>query len=461
MRSMKILTRLAAFAAVALAAATFVHAQSPEPEVAPYSSAPGAFTEAELDQMLAPIALYPDELLSQMLMAATYPLEVVEAARWSRAHRELAGYEAVAAVDNQDWDPSVKSMVAFPAVLAAMNEQLDWTQRLGEAFLGQQADVMRSVQKLRRAAYEAGNLASTDEMVVTREGTDFALGSPSPELMYVPYYDSRVVYGPWWWPAAPPVYWSPWPEYYVYSGYGFAWGLGIPIGLNFFYGDFDWGRHHVRVGDHRPFYYHGRDHRPIPTQGRQWQHDPAHRHGVEYRNPVARRDFGSARAPTTPRHDGRAGPSRPAPSAGGRPIARPAPQPGFFPQQPQARPAAPPQRGTESSRGGTGSPAARPYAPNAPQIARPQGNVPQAARPPVSAPPAGGQPIARPYAATPQGAHPQGGFPQGGRPPAAAPQQAQPIARPPAAAPQAARPAPSAPAHAQGTERQAPQEPGR
>jgi hypothetical protein len=332
MRSMKILARLAAFAAVALSAASFVLAQSPEPEVAPYSSAPGAFTEAELDQMLAPIALYPDELLSQMLMAATYPLEVVEAARWSRAHQELAGHEAVAAADNQDWDPSVKSMVAFPAVLAAMDQQLDWTQRLGEAFLGQQADVTRSVQKLRRAAHDAGNLASTDEMVVTREGSDYALDSPSPEMMYVPYYDPRVVYGPWWWPAEPPVYWSPWPEYYVYSGYGFAWGLGIPIGLNFFYGDFDWGHHHVRVGDHHPFYYHGRDHRPIATQGHQWQHDPAHRHGVAYRNPVARRDFASARAPTTPRRDGRTGQSRPAPAAGGNAIARPTPQQGFFPR---------------------------------------------------------------------------------------------------------------------------------
>jgi hypothetical protein len=193
MRSMKILARLAVSTCMALAMAS-AHAQSNEaPSAAPYSAAQGAYTERDLDQMLAPLALYPDELLSQVLMAATYPLEVVQAARWSRAHPDAQGEEAVAAVDGEDWDPSVKSLVAFPNVLGMMNEQLDWTQRLGEAFLAQESDVTRSVQKLRRAAYDEGNLASTDEMVVTRDGPDIALDSPSPESVYVPYYDPREV----------------------------------------------------------------------------------------------------------------------------------------------------------------------------------------------------------------------------------------------------------------------------
>src|SRR5947199_904119 len=120
------------------------------------------FTQQELDQMLAPIALYPDSLLTQILMASTYPLEVVEAARWSRANPSLKGDQAVQAVTQNSWDPSVKSLVAFPQILQMMDEKLDWTERLGDAFLAQQTQVMDTVQNLRQKAYEAGNLTSTD-----------------------------------------------------------------------------------------------------------------------------------------------------------------------------------------------------------------------------------------------------------------------------------------------------------
>src|SRR5665213_739470 len=120
------------------------------------------YTQADLDQMLAPIALYPDELLAQILMAATYPLEVVQAARWSRSYPDLHGDEAVARADDEDWDPSVKALVAFPEVLALMDQKLDWTQRLGEAFLGEQSLAMDTVQRLRHAAYDKGNLRTTE-----------------------------------------------------------------------------------------------------------------------------------------------------------------------------------------------------------------------------------------------------------------------------------------------------------
>ncbi|HSN21575.1 MAG TPA: DUF3300 domain-containing protein, partial [Usitatibacter sp.] len=280
----------AAFLAAPLALAQTYYEEAAQPA---YSSPQAAFTDAELDQILAPVALYPDELLSQILMASTYPLEVVEAARWSRAHPDLVGEDAVSAVDSQDWDPSVKSLVAFPQVLMQMDEQLDWTQRLGEAFLTGQDNVMASVQRLRRAAMDAGHLSTTDEIVVSREAGEIALDSPSPDTVYVPYYDPRVVYGNWWWPSYPPVWWSPWPGYY-YPGdyYGFAWTVGIPVGVDFFYGDFDWHRHHVRLHDRHPFYYQDRDHRD-----HQWRHDPHHRRDVQYRNPIARREFGGATAP--------------------------------------------------------------------------------------------------------------------------------------------------------------------
>jgi hypothetical protein len=402
---MKILARLAVSTCMALAVGA-AYAQSEEAAAAaPYSVAQGAYTEEDLDQMLAPVALYPDELLSQVLMAATYPLEVVQAARWSRAHPEAQGEDAVAAVDGEDWDPSVKSLTAFPNVLGMMSEQLDWTQRLGEAFLAQESDITRSVQKLRRAAYDEGNLASSDEMVVTRDGGDIALDSPSPESVYVPYYDPRQVYGAWWWPNAAPVYWAPWPGYYV-GGYGFAWSVPIVVGSNFFFGDFDWRRHHVRLHDTRPFYFHGRDHRPIFVRNNQWRHDPYHRRDVPYRNPLARRDFTSPSAGNVRRDErlrnrpqqverapqpSNANPmarnlrnDRP-PGNQPNPITRPAPQQqGFFPAQPQPQPA--PQRSAEPRgfvpNGGTRAPRYVPQAPQVPQpaqqsFARPQVIMPQ------------------------------------------------------------------------------------
>jgi hypothetical protein len=154
------------------------------------------FRQEELDQMLAPIALYPDSLLSQILMAATYPLEVVQASRWSRANAGTKGQDAVRAVESKDWDPSVKSLTAFPQILTMMDEKIEWTERLGEAFLAQQSDVMDSVQGLRRRAEAAGNLQSSDQMRVAREGEYITLHQPGPEIVYVPYYNPLVVYGP-------------------------------------------------------------------------------------------------------------------------------------------------------------------------------------------------------------------------------------------------------------------------
>ena len=246
-----------------------------------------AFTQQELDQMLAPIALYPDSLLSQILMASTYPLEIVEATRWSKANPNLKGDEAVKAAEQNGWDPSVKSLVAFPQVLTMMDDKLSWTERLGDAFLTQQAQVMDTVQSLRQKAYAAGNLKSTDQVRVDQQGQTIVIEPPNPQVVYVPYYDPREVYGPWWWPGYPPVYWGPWPGYFVRPGFevGFAWGVGITVGAAFFFGAFDWPHRHIRVIPVNNFYFRN-------NVVRVWAHDPVHRLGVPYRDVGLRQRFG-------------------------------------------------------------------------------------------------------------------------------------------------------------------------
>lgn len=239
------------------------------------------FRQDELDQMLAPVALYPDSLLSQMLMASTYPLEVVQAARWSRANPGLNGQDAVRAVEHMDWDPSVKSLTAFPQVLSMMDEKLEWTERLGEAFLAQQADVMDTIQGLRRRAEAAGNLRSNEQMRVARQGEVIVIEPPAPGVVFVPYYSPLVVFGPWWWPHYPPVFWAP-PPHYVVAAHrpAFAWGSGIVISAGFFFGHFDWPHRHVKV----VHVHHPRpDARPIRVHA-DWRHDPVHRRGVPFRH---------------------------------------------------------------------------------------------------------------------------------------------------------------------------------
>jgi hypothetical protein len=233
--------------------------------------------QQELDAILAPIALYPDELLSQLLMAATFPQDVAQAAQWSRANPGMKGDEAVRAVDNQPWAPAVKSMVAFPDVLKAMGEQPEWTRKLGEAFLASEGNVLQTVQGLRQRADKAGNLRTSEQLAVNHEGENYALSSPSPETTYVPYYDPRTAYGDWAYPEYPPVYWNPWPGYAYYGGWALGWGAGIYVGTGFYYGGFNWGHyghHYVHYSGHRPYYWHGNDYyrgwRNDRRDGRTW-----------------------------------------------------------------------------------------------------------------------------------------------------------------------------------------------
>lgn len=267
------------------------------------------FSQQELDQMLAPIALYPDPLLSQILMASTYPLEVVEAARWSHANPGLQGQDAVRAVEPMNWDPSVKSLTAFPQVLSMMDSKLDWTESLGEAFVGQQDDVMNTVQGLRRRAAAAGNLLSSEQMRVAQEGDYIDIEPPGPGIVYVPYYDPTLVYGPWWWPAYPPVFWAP-PAYYVGPAYrpGFYWGSGIAISATFFFGHADWRHRRVTVVNNTVNNATIVNRAPaanasVRSRAVAWQPDPAHRRGAPFHHVAARQRFDriASAAPTTAR----------------------------------------------------------------------------------------------------------------------------------------------------------------
>ena len=276
-----------------------------------------AFAQQELDQMLAPIALYPDALLSQILMASTYPVEVVEAARWSRSNQDLAGDRAVRAVERMDWDPSVKSLVAFPQILGMLDEKLNWTEDLGDAFLDQQTQVMDTVQYLRQKAYAAGNLRSSDQYRVDYEGSTFSVTLANPEIVYLPYYNPLVVYGAWWWPTHQPVYWAPWPGYYTRPGHarGFAWGAGIPVARGFFYCTPDWQRRSVNIVNVNTYYY-----RPVyvnrqteithnvsvmNSASNVWQHDTAHRRDAPYRDAAWRQTAAHAAAAPDVRHKSR------------------------------------------------------------------------------------------------------------------------------------------------------------
>ncbi len=285
----KILNSLVIRTLVLLFAASVTFAPASAQDRAP-------FRQAELDQMLAPVALYPDSLLSQILMASTYPLEVVQAARWSRANPGLSGQEAVRAAEHMDWDPSVQSLTAFPQILDMMDEKLDWTEDLGEAFLAQQADVMDSVQALRRRAEAAGNLRSSEQMRIERQGEVIYIQQSAPGIIYVPYYNPVVVYGTWWWPAYPPVYWAPPRAYYVAPAYrtAFLWGSGVVISANFFFGQCDWQQRHVTVVNN----YVTMNRTTIVNQSRTrvaWHPDPAHRHDTPFRHEAARERFEQSR----------------------------------------------------------------------------------------------------------------------------------------------------------------------
>ncbi|MBV8402114.1 MAG: DUF3300 domain-containing protein [Acetobacteraceae bacterium] len=230
--------------------------QSPKPNAAQANETVQTFNTEQIDALLAPIALYPDTLLTQILMASTFPLQVVAAGRWLEepAHKEFKGDALTQALEAQDWDPSVKSLVPFPQVLTMMNANLDWVQQLGYAVADQQAAVLDSVQRLRRQAQSNGGLQSSPQQVVRTEGQSIVIEPAEPNVVYVPSYNPTVVYGTWPYPSYPPVYLPP-PAGYVagtalLSGLAFGAGVAITAGL-WGWARPAWGSGHVDVNVNR------------------------------------------------------------------------------------------------------------------------------------------------------------------------------------------------------------------
>ena len=261
-------------------------------------------TAPQLEQLVAPIALYPDALLSQILMASTYPVEVIAAARWSQANPNVTGDALQTAMQQQPWDPSVKALTALPQALQMMSDKLEWTQQLGDAFLAQQSDVLNAVQQLRARADANGQLKSTPEQKVTttprsaaeRSSTAggleaapanvYAIESTNPDEYYVPIYDPGVVYGTWPYPTYPPYYWQP-PGYVASNVFSFATGVIVGSAI---WGNINWNNNFVQIN---PLRYNNFNRTNVANIGNgNWAHNPAHRGAVPYRDAGVAQRFG-------------------------------------------------------------------------------------------------------------------------------------------------------------------------
>src|ERR1700674_4118853 len=238
------------------------------------AASPAKQSPHELQQLVAPIALYPDALVAQILAASTYPTQIVEADRWIQTHSNIKGQELAKEVDKQDWDPSVKAMAQFPSVLENMDKNLSWTSSLGDAYINQPQDVTDAVQTLRQQARNAGHLNGNEQERVTTQGSTIVIEPANPEVVYVPAYDPWLVYGepiiayPGWYPL-PGIFWG---------GVGLSFGIGFGIG---FFGGFGWG------WGHWGYDWHGRraffDHHAFVSHSREFGHEGFHhgdsRHG--------------------------------------------------------------------------------------------------------------------------------------------------------------------------------------
>jgi hypothetical protein len=272
------------------------------------------FSREELTQMLAPIALYPDSVIAQILMASTYPLEVVEAERWRRANKDLTGDALDNALLAKTWDPSVKSLCHYPDVLYAMSDKLDQTRKLGDAYLAQQDDVMATIQDLRRRADEQGNLKTTQQQTVIHEDPYIMIEPVDPQVVYVPVYDPLYVYGPWWYPAYPPWYWYYSPSIFVTGGF-IAFGPPFFIGFGIYsWCGFDWGTRVIFVDFDKTSHFHRHRRGDFDSGKQRWKHNPTHRRGVAYRDRRTSERFGQEK----PRRSAASQETRGYPSGDGR-----------------------------------------------------------------------------------------------------------------------------------------------
>lgn len=404
-------TLTSALFTLALAVPAAAHPQTPAPapsaraaQDAPAAqSAPAgeksAFSQDQLEQIVAPIALYPDSLLAQILMSSTYPLEVVEAGRWRAKNPKLQGDALEKALQEFTWDPSVKALCGFADVLKRMSDNLDWTQDLGDAFLGQKKAVMDAVQTMRRKALDAGTLKTSKELTVKEEADKIIVIQPAdPEVIYVPTYYPSACYGSWGYPYwyYPPMYPPP-PAGGAWFGFtaGIIWGAAI-------WGDCNWGGSDVDIdinnqnnfidrtenGDRRQ---QAKD-KASNNKGK-FQHDPSHRKGVGYKDSKVAQKYGASPGNSRVTRDqargyGDRASTRPAGGQAGTGATRPGGQGGAG--------------GGAGTRPGGGSiPSQQPGAGNAP-VSRPGGGTVPAQRPAAGggASSAGNRPTARPTGQT-------------------------------------------------------------
>jgi hypothetical protein len=321
--------------------------ESPAPQAesptAPETKPASQLSAGRLGQMLAPIALYPDNLLADILMAATYPLDVAEAARWLQdpQNAALKGDQLFAALQLKSWDPSVKSLVPFPRILRMLDANLEWTERLGEAYLADPAAVMDAVQRLRRRAQLAGRLVTTPQEIVRTElepsriEETVTIEAPGPQVVYVPICDPSFVYGPWPYPDYPPFF----PLFAGAIINGCGW-ISTPIIAPFFgFAILNFHKRCVEIDRKRlALFDRDKDRERDRDRGlvEVWRHDPGHRGNVPYRNAAVSALFGSGKpaANFNPAlHGGWTGPSRVE-----GPVAAPPPQKQQRPAMESARP---------------------------------------------------------------------------------------------------------------------------
>lgn len=267
------------------------------------------FSNEQLEQMTAQVALYPDSLLAQLFMATTYPEDFAKAAAWSKAHPDAKGDDAVRMVENEPWDPSVASLVAFPEVLITLGEQPSWVRNMGDAFLAQPEDVMNAVQRLRQKAQAAGNLKTNEQIKVSTQTPEAAPAATAtvaqqsapppqviviepaqPSVVYVPAYNPAVVYGAWPYPAYPPYYYPPPPGYWFSRtvAAGIAWGVGIGIS-NALWGGCNWGRGDVNINVNRYNNINANRRLDASSNRASWNHNPERRGNTPYRGGEATR----------------------------------------------------------------------------------------------------------------------------------------------------------------------------
>jgi hypothetical protein len=294
---------------VGLTAPRQTQTSAPAQTAAPAQTTAAKIPNDQLDSLVAPIALYPDPLLAQVLAASTYPLEIVQLQQWLAKHTDLKGEALAAAVEKESWDPAVQGLAALPDVVKRLGDDITWTNDLGNAFLAQQKDVMDAVQRMRKKASDQGNLKTTEQQKVTTQVVEtkevIVIQQANPQVVYVPVYSPVVVYGPPIYPY-PPIYYPP-PGYYAA---GVAIGFGVGIAMGAFWGSGGWGYGprwgygsvNINVNNRYVNHYNRNTNiNNINRAGGSWNHNPAHRGGAPYADRTTANQYGGTARGDTPR----------------------------------------------------------------------------------------------------------------------------------------------------------------